>query len=152
MAADPAKLAAAWAYLAELGVTLADLQHDARPALPTFDDYLPQVLAAAGPGALRAYRSYWQRMTRAWGNQAIDTVTASDLQAMRQHVTNSAQARRNSRGGRHAGELFIAAARAFYNRAIADGLIQPTDSPPGRQTTTTAEHPKSPHARRTDRD
>jgi hypothetical protein len=36
---------------------LADLQRDARPALPTFDDYLPQVLAAAGPGALRAYCS-----------------------------------------------------------------------------------------------
>lgn len=71
-------------------------------------------------------------MTRAWGNQAIDSVTASDLQAMRQRVTNSARARRNSRGGRHTGELFIAAARAFYNQAIADGLIQPTDSPAHR--------------------
>ncbi|MEV4509330.1 hypothetical protein AB0K00_10275 [Dactylosporangium sp. NPDC049525] len=25
--------------------------------MPTFDDYLPQVLAATGPGALHAYRS-----------------------------------------------------------------------------------------------
>lgn len=60
------------------GVTLTDLQHDARPALPTIDEYLPQVLAAAGPGALRAYRSYWQRMTAAWGTLAIDTITVSD--------------------------------------------------------------------------
>jgi hypothetical protein len=77
MSADSERLDAAWTALAELGVTLADLQRDARPALPTFNDYLPQVLAAAGPGALRAYRSYWHRMTTAWGDLAIDTVTAS---------------------------------------------------------------------------
>ncbi|MGI5185570.1 hypothetical protein ACQEVZ_55940 [Dactylosporangium sp. CA-152071] len=33
---------------------------------------------------------------------------------------------------RHAGELFVAAARAFYNRAITDDLIQATDSPAHR--------------------
>src|SRR5258706_11949977 len=112
MAADPARISAAWASLAELGVTLADLQHDARPPLPTFDEYLPQVLAAASPGALRTYHSYWQRMTGAWGDRAIDTVTASDRQAMRQQVIDGARVRRNSRDGRHAGELFVAAARA----------------------------------------
>ncbi|WP_426503084.1 tyrosine-type recombinase/integrase [Dactylosporangium sp. McL0621] len=132
MAADRERLDAAWTALAELGVTLADLQHDARPALPTFTDYLPQVLAATGPGALRAYRSYWQRMTTAWGDLAIDTITASDIQALQRRVVDSARARRNSRGGRHAGELLIAAARAFYNVAIADGLMDAADSPAHR--------------------
>ena len=66
MLADRARLDAAWTALAALGVTLAELQRDARPALPTFTDCLPQVLVAAGPGALRAYRSYWKRMTTAF--------------------------------------------------------------------------------------
>ncbi|MEV0561456.1 site-specific integrase [Dactylosporangium sp. NPDC050588] len=90
------------------------------------------MLAAAGPGALRAYRSYWQRMTTAWGNLTIDTVSASDIQALQRRVVAGARARRNSRGGRHAGELLIAAARAFYNVAIADGLIEAADSPAHR--------------------
>ncbi|MEV4139863.1 site-specific integrase [Dactylosporangium sp. NPDC049742] len=132
MPADRQRLDAAWTALAELGVTLADLQRDARPAVPTFDEYLPQVLAAAGPGALRAYRSYWQRMTTAWGGLAIDTVTASDIQALQRRIVANARARRNNRGGRHAGELLIAAARALYNQAIADGLIQAADSPAHR--------------------
>ena len=38
----------------------------------------------------------------------------------------------SSPAGRHAGELLIAAARAFYNQAVADDLIQPADSPAHR--------------------
>ena len=109
MPADRERLDAAWTALAELGITLADLQRDARPPMPTCTGYLPQVLAAAGPGTLRAYRSYWQRMTTAWGVLAIDT--ASDIQALRRDVVASARARRNIRGSRHAGELLITAAR-----------------------------------------
>src|SRR5258706_6004224 len=108
MAADPARIAAAWTLLVELGVTLADLQHDAQPARPTFDEYLPQVLATAGPGALRTYRSYWQRMAKTWTGRTIETVTASEVQAMRQQVADRAFTRRNSRDGRHARELLVA--------------------------------------------
>ncbi|MFG1885790.1 tyrosine-type recombinase/integrase [Micromonospora sp. NPDC049102] len=43
-----------------------------------------------------------------------------------------AVSRRNSRNGRHAGEHLIAAARAFYRRAIADGLIDAAASPAHR--------------------
>ncbi|WP_432838541.1 tyrosine-type recombinase/integrase [Dactylosporangium sp. CA-092794] len=132
MTADPARVAQAWKLLADLGVTLADLQRSAQPPRPAFDAYLPQVLAAAGPGALRAYRSYWQRMATTWAGIPIDAVTAGDIQALRQRVTDRARVRRNSRNGRHAGELLVAAARAFYNQAIADGLIQAADSPAHR--------------------
>lgn len=40
--------------------------------------------------------------------------------------------RRNARASRHAGEHVIAAARAIYNRAIADGLLDPGASPAHR--------------------
>ena len=72
MAADPDRLAAAWQALAELGVTLADLQTDLdrRPAVPTVAAYMPQVVAAAGPGARRTYGPYWDRMIAAFGRSA----------------------------------------------------------------------------------
>jgi site-specific recombinase XerD len=44
-------------------------------------------------------------------------------------MTGTARCRRTSRGGRHAGEHVVAAARAMYTRAIADGLIGPGASP-----------------------
>jgi len=113
MAPDREQLAAARAALARLGVTVNDLQRDARPRVPTFAEYLPQVAAAAGPGARRTYGSYW-------------------LEALRHTMVAAAMCRRTSRGGRHAGEHVIAAARAVYTRAIADGLIEPGASPAHR--------------------
>jgi hypothetical protein len=49
--------------LTQLGVTLADLQDgpDDQPAVPTMAEYLPQVVAAAGPARYRIYGSYWKR-------------------------------------------------------------------------------------------
>lgn len=129
MTADPDRLAAAWAALAHLGVTLDDLRHDARPRRPTFNDYLPRVVVAAGPGARRVYGSYWRQMARTWAGRPLDDTAASEIQARRLIAVNSARSRRNSRGGRYAGELFIAAARAYFNQAIADGLIDRPDSP-----------------------
>lgn len=41
----------------------ADLtrQFPPRPPMPTLAEYLPRVVAAAGPGARKAYGSYWNR-------------------------------------------------------------------------------------------
>jgi integrase len=132
MPADPARVATARQMLAHLGVTIADLQADPGPGLPTFAEYLPQVIAAAGPGARRTYGTYWNRMAAAWGGRTLDTIVASDIEAMQRQVAATARSRRNSRTGRHAGEHVIAAARAIYNRAIADGLIDPGASPAHR--------------------
>ncbi|MDT5024809.1 MAG: integrase/recombinase XerC [Micromonosporaceae bacterium] len=76
MAVDPAVIAAARAKLAQLGVTVADLQRAERPRVPTVAEYLPRVVAAAGVGSRRAYGTYWQRMAVAFvartsGNDAI---------------------------------------------------------------------------------
>ncbi|WP_435124033.1 tyrosine-type recombinase/integrase [Micromonospora tulbaghiae] len=134
MSADPATVAAARQVLAHLGITLADLQsHPIGAApLPTVAEYLPRVIAAAGPGARRTYGTYWERMAAAWGDRPVDTVAASDVEAMKQEMIATARSRRNSRNGRHAGEHVIAAARAFYSRAVADGLIDASASPAHR--------------------
>jgi hypothetical protein len=86
MSPDPDRLAEARAILAHLGVTVADLQREERPPVPTLAEYLPQVLAAAGPGARRTYGSYWQRMAAVWGSRRLDTIAASDIEAL-QHAT-----------------------------------------------------------------
>lgn len=132
MSTDPDRLAEARSALARLGVTVADLQRADRARVPTFAEYLPQVIAAAGPGARRTYGTYWDRMATVWGDRHLDAIAASDIEALRHATVADALVRRTSRGGRHAGEHVIAAARAVYNRAIADGLIQPSASPAHR--------------------
>ncbi|SFE39163.1 Phage integrase family protein [Actinoplanes philippinensis] len=115
----------------QLGVTIADLQAtESAPALmPTLAEYLPQVIAAAGPGARRTYGNYWNRMILLWGDRRLDTIAATDIEALQREAAATAVSRRNGRGGRHAGEHVIAAARAFFVRAIADGLIPASASP-----------------------
>jgi integrase len=132
MAADPVLIATAQAQLARLGVTVADLCGAERPPVPTVAEYLPRVVAAAGVGSQRAYGSYWQRMALAWGDWPLDTIAASDVAALQRQATGTARSRRNGRGGRHAGELVIAAARALFSRAIADGLLNAAVSPAHR--------------------
>ena len=132
MSADPARVAAVRQLLAHLGVTLADLQAEPGPNLPTLAEYLPHVIAAAGPGARRTYGTYWNRIAAAWGDRPLDAVAASDIEAMQRQIAATARSRRNSRSGRHSGEHVIAAARAIYNRAIADGLIDAGASPAHR--------------------
>lgn len=130
-----ATVAVARQLLAQLGVSLADLQsHDETTAagLPTLSEYIHHVRAAAGPGAIRTYGTYWDRMLARWGDRRLDEITATDIEAMRHDMASTALSRRNSRHGRHAGEHVIAAARAIYTRAIADGLIALPASPAHR--------------------
>lgn len=136
MPADPARIAIAKDLLTQLGVTLADLHDGETPTavVPTLADYLPCVIEAAGSGANRTYGSYWTRMVSVWGARPLDQISASDIEAMQHQMAATARSRRNSRHGRHAGEHVIAAARAIYNRAIADGLIEASASPAHRVT------------------
>ncbi|MFE9693730.1 tyrosine-type recombinase/integrase [Micromonospora sp. NPDC005806] len=71
-------------------------------------------------------------MAAAWGERPLDAVVASDIEAMQRQIAATARSRRNSRGGRRAGEHVIAAARAIYNRAIADGFLPAAASPAHR--------------------
>ncbi|WP_327034862.1 site-specific integrase [Micromonospora ureilytica] len=132
MSTDPDRVATARALLEHLGVTAADLTDSNRPAMPTVAEYLPAVVAAASPATRRTYGSSWRRMAAAYGDRRIDAVRASDIEALMRQAAAGARPRRNSRNGRHAGEHLIAAARAFYNRAIADGYLTIVDSPAHR--------------------
>lgn len=62
----------------------------------------------------------------------MDAIAATDIEAMQRQIAATARSRRNSRSGRHAGEHVIAAARALYSRAVADGLIDAAASPAHR--------------------
>lgn len=115
--------------LAQLGVTVTDLQRETHSPVPTLREYLPKVIEATGPGARRTYGSYWERMAAQWGDRSLDSIAPSDIEALQHSTVADALVRRTSRGGRHAGEHVIAAARAICNRAVADGLIEPGSSP-----------------------
>lgn len=71
-------------------------------------------------------------MAAVWGTRPLDEITAGDIEAMLHRTAATARSRRNSRPGRLAGEHVIAAPRAVYNRAIADGHIAPGASPAHR--------------------
>lgn len=135
-APDPALLATTRHLLHELGLDPTVLATLSRPAtaMPTFTDYLPRVRAAASPGTLRTYGTYWDRMERLWGERRLDDITATDIEALLRILIATAVRRRNHRAGRNTGESLISAARAIYNRAIADGLIESKNSPAHRVT------------------
>jgi hypothetical protein len=106
MPADRVRIEVALQVLDQLGVTVADLQGEAgqRRPVPSMGEYLPLVEAAAGPGARRTYRPYWRHLHEAFGDLALDEITATDIEALQRHLAGSAVARRNGRGGRYSGE------------------------------------------------
>jgi integrase len=128
MTAAPATLRAARLLLHQLGVTPEQLQWEPVPC-PTIAEYLPTVIAATGPGARRTYGTYWRRITAAWGDQQLDQLTPSQINALIQHPVPSSVPRRNTRGGTSAHEHLVAAIRAIYTHAIADGLLPAHHNP-----------------------
>ncbi len=123
MPTNPAPtLAAQPTALASKSIVAEPSQPDTPLAVPTLAEYLPRVRAAASPGTCR---TYWDRMANVWGDRRLNDIAASDIEALHRTCTTTAIIRSNARNGRHAAENLIAAARAVYNRAIADGLIDP---------------------------
>ncbi|MFI1997032.1 tyrosine-type recombinase/integrase [Actinoplanes sp. NPDC020271] len=91
------------------------------------------MIAAASPTSAKTYGTYWARMDQLWGERPVDTIRATNVEALQHDCTVHARPReRNSRGGRYAGENANSAARAFFRRAEADGLIPPGTSPTHR--------------------
>ena len=67
--------------LERMGLSPADLltAPAARPAVPTFAEYIPVVSALVSDGCRRAYGSYWNRVTDQWGSRRIDEPTPSEI-------------------------------------------------------------------------
>ena len=99
------ELAAARLMLERMGISPADLLDvaPARPAAPTFAQYVPVVSAAVSPGTRRVYTSYWNRVVDAWGDRRIDEPVPSEIEQLRAQVQANVVARRNARGGRASG-------------------------------------------------
>ncbi len=122
---------AALLVLERMGLSPADLLAvpSARPALPTFAQYVPVVSAAVTAGTRRAYGSYWNRVIEHWGNRRLDEPTPSEIRQLMTYVRSHVVARRNARGGRSAAEHLVAALRCLYRHAEDDGLITPAGNP-----------------------
>jgi integrase/recombinase XerC len=124
-------LDAARLLLARMGITPDDLVGVpvARPAVPTFAEYIPLVAGTVSAGTLRAYGSYWNRIVDAWGQRRLDEPTATEVRHLAERIKAKVVRRRNARGGRGAVENFIAALRCVYRHAQDDKLITEADNP-----------------------
>ncbi|GAA2698442.1 MULTISPECIES: site-specific integrase [Actinosynnema] len=128
MSPDPKTVQAAQLLITQLGLTAEDLLR-APTDLPTFAQYVPKVVAASGPGAVRTYGTYWARIIEAFGDRRLDAVTATDIEALKQHLVANRRIRRNDRGGQSVAEHLVSAMRSIYTRAINDNLLPPNHNP-----------------------
>lgn len=114
--------------LAELGVSPDELLWT--PVTPpTFAEYLPTVIAAAGPGARRTYGTYWDRILSEFADHQLDQVCVTDIEILMNHTIGATVTRRTARNGIYAAEHLLAALRAIYTRAVADRLLPPHHNP-----------------------
>jgi integrase/recombinase XerC len=112
-----------------LGVARRSDYAAGRAAVPTFDEYVPQVAQAVSAGTHRVYCSYWERICRHWGSRPISEPTPLEIKRLAEQIRDDVVVRRNARGGRSAAEHLIAAMRCVYRHAVMDGLIREADNP-----------------------
>src|SRR5271156_1053755 len=79
---------AAMLVLERMGLTPADLltAPAARPAAPTFAEYIPVVSALVSDGCRKAYGSYWNRVVEQWGDRGIGAPTPAEVRQLLPHV------------------------------------------------------------------
>ncbi len=124
-------VAAARLLLARLGVTPEQLLSGtlSARAVPSFQDYVADVSAAAPDGTRRAYETYWRRIVEAWGERRLDEITPLEINRLAEQTKDRLTLRRNARDGRSATEHLIAALRCLYRHAVEDGLISSSANP-----------------------
>ncbi|HEY1621291.1 MAG TPA: hypothetical protein VGG25_26950 [Streptosporangiaceae bacterium] len=130
-APDQAVVAAALVVLERMGLSITDLACAPVPRkeVPTFAEYVPLVARGVTAGTLRAYGSYWNKVTELRGVRRLDEPTPTQIRDLMALVKEQALVRRNGRGGRSAQENLVAALRCLYQRAVDDGLIAAADNP-----------------------
>lgn len=133
-----------------LGVTADELAAAAASPLsangrtvPTVAEFLPAVEAATTEGARKTYATYWQRLAETYGDRRVDDISSTDLKALVRSVQSAAVKRANARGGVGAAENCVAAMRAFWACAVADGFVKEDPTTPERLP-----KPKRPASRR----
>ena len=84
-----AEIDAALLLLSKLGLTAEDLLAGAqmsRPVVPTFAEFVPQVIAATTPGTLKAYGTYWNRVVERWGTRTLDEPTPLEIEQLGKEI------------------------------------------------------------------
>lgn len=103
--------------------------------VPTFGSYVPVVEAAVGESTRQTYLPYWATILQHWADLRLTEPTPSQIKQLAGIVRANVVVRRNSRGGRGAVELFIAALRCIYKHAIDDDLLNDRQNPAAKVRT-----------------
>lgn len=100
--------------------------------MPTFAEFIPQVVPTVTAGTLKAYGTYWKRILEHWGSRRLDEPSPLEIERFGKELRAARVQRRNGRGGNGTEENFLAAIRCLYKRAVANGHIAPADNPAAR--------------------
>jgi integrase len=126
------EVTAALVLLAKLGLTPADLVAGAestRPPVPTFAEFVPQVVAVTSVGTMKAYGTYWNRVVDGWGHRLITEPTPLEIEQFGKQLRANRLIRRNGRGGAGAEENYVAAMRSLYRHADRNNLLGGRENP-----------------------
>jgi integrase len=107
-----------------MGLGLADLvaASDTAPA-PTLRAYVDDAAATFSPGTRRTYLPYLRLAVELFGPRTLDELAVTDLQRVVDEAAIRAQRRRADSTGRSSRENTVAALRALFARAVADGHV-----------------------------
>jgi integrase len=123
---------AALLLLAKLGLSVEDLTAGAvtaRPAVPTFAQFIPEVVEATSAGTLKCYGTYWNRVVGEWGARLLTEPTPLEIEQLGKRIRAARVVRRNGRDGSGAEENYVAAMRCVYRRAVANGFLTEAENP-----------------------
>lgn len=108
-----------------LGIDLADLiaADRAAAALPTLGTYLDEITVTFSAATATTYRPYWRLAASHLGDHRLAEITFADLTTVVEAAAERAVRNRPGSTGRASRETCVAALRAVFKRAHADGLI-----------------------------
>ena len=114
-----------------LGLDLADLiaAADSHPTAAPWPSSSPRSKRTFTPGTAATYRPYWRLAVEHHGDRRLADLGVADLHAVVEAAAERAQRNRPGATGRSSRETCIAALRAAVRRAVAAGLVTPTQRP-----------------------
>lgn len=113
-----------------MNVEPEELLAAARPQnVPTFEEFMPLVRAAASPALQRSYKSYWGRVVECWGGRRLDEPTPREVGELFEHIRANALRRRTHVNGAGAVRTFYYALLRVYRLAIDEGVLSSRQDP-----------------------
>jgi integrase len=109
-----------------LGIGLSDLMAastEPEASVPTVAAYIEAIAGTFTAGTSRTYQPYWRLAAAKLGDRGLDHITVADVQAVVDAAASRARRSRPDSTGRASRESCIAALRALFARAAAEGLV-----------------------------